>query len=126
MTQLVLIDTSAWISFFQKRNDVAQVVQSLILNNRVARCGMVELELRLGFKHDESALLSLFMSCTDLSTTSADFTKAGEVLGKLRRGGRTLPASDGLIAAIAVRHGVPLLADDTHFDYYPKLKLFRE
>lgn len=72
---------------------------------------MVELELRLGFKHDEELLLDLFVGCTKLDTTAADFTKAGEVLGKLRRGGRTLPASDGLIAAVAIRHGVALLAD---------------
>lgn len=104
---------------------MAKAVQSLILDSRVARCGVEELELRLGFKHDESELLELFMGCTELKNTAADFTQAGEVLGELRRNGRTLPASDGLVAAVAVRHGVLLLADDSHFSHYPGVTLYK-
>ena len=64
------------------------------------------------------------MACAELDTVAADFTSAGDTLAQLRRKGRTLPPSDGLIAAVAVRHGVPLLADDKHFQYYPELDLY--
>ena len=121
----MLVDTSAWVTFFQSRTKLAKTVQGLILDRRVARCGVVELELRQGFRQDESKLLSLVMACTELVTTSADFTHAGEVLGELRRAGRTIPPTDGLIAAVAVRHGVKVLADDKHFSHYPGLELFR-
>ena len=85
---------------------------------------MVELELRLGFKQNEARLLELVMACAELDTLAADFTGAGNTLAQLRRQGRTLPPSDGLIAAVAVRNGVPLLADDKHFQYYPELELY--
>lgn len=124
MSDLVPIDTSAWVTFFQSRNQLAETVQALILENRVARCGMVELELRLGFKRDEAKLLDLVMACAELDTLATDFTSAGNALAQLRRNGRTLPPSDGLIAAVAVRHTVPFLADDKHFTYYPELERY--
>lgn len=124
MTELVLADTSAWITFFQKRNNLAQTLQGLILDNRVVRCGMVELELKQGFRKDEARLLALVMGFKSLDTNAADFSAAGDALGGLRRSGFTIPPSDGLIAAVAVRHGVELLTDDKHFKHYPGLKLF--
>lgn len=49
-------------------------------------------------------------------------TSAGEPLRGLREGGVTLPTMDALIATVAIRHAVPLLSRDRHFDVVPGLR----
>ena len=59
-----------------------------------------------------------------LIDTSAwiDFASAGDLLSDLREAGTSIPSMDALIAALALRHQVPLLAVDRHFDAVPGLQ----
>jgi predicted nucleic acid-binding protein len=45
-----------------------------------------------------------------------DWVMAGGLLQSLKADGYNLPLSDALIAAIARRHDLPVLTEDTHFE----------
>jgi predicted nucleic acid-binding protein len=117
-----LIDTSAWVDFFRGHEPLASTVDALLADGRAALCGMVELEIRQALRQREEDLLNLLGATVRLSTTEEDYAQAGELLADLRRGGMTLPATDGLIAQVALRHGVSLLENDRHFEHIETLK----
>jgi predicted nucleic acid-binding protein len=119
--ELCLIDTSAWIAFFRGHEPLASTVDSVLADGSAALCGMVELEIRQGLRQGETALLSLLSATIRLSTTEEDYAQAGELLAELRRRGVTLPATDGLIAQVALRHGASLLDNDRHFEHIDAL-----
>ena len=118
----VLVDTSAWIAFFRGSEPGATAVAELIDDRRALRCGPVELELRRGLRRSEAHdVLALWTGLQALETDGLDFTSAGDLLRDLRARGIAMPSIDGLIAALAIRHAVPLLAFDRHFDGVPGL-----
>jgi predicted nucleic acid-binding protein len=122
----VLVDTSAWISFFRGMEPGAAAVAELIDTRRALRCGPVELELRRGLRRSEAHdVLAVWRGLETLDTDGLDFTIAGDLLRDLRERGITIPSLDGLIAALAIRHAVPLLAFDQHFDGVPALVRWR-
>ena len=122
MAEVCLIDTSAWIDFFRGQNPVAAAVDAVLADGSAALCGMVELEVRQGLRPSEDDLLELLQATLRLPTREADFGKAGALLAGLRRRGITLPATDGLIAQIALSQGVQLLENDKHFAEIAGLK----
>ena len=102
--------------------DTAQLIDG----RRALRCGPVELELRRGLRRSEAHdVLTLWTGLEALEIDGLDFTSAGDLLRDLRTRGITLPSIDGLIAALAIRHAVPLLAFDQHFDAVPDLVRWR-
>lgn len=123
MARACLIDTSAWVDFFQNREPVAAAVDAALADGSAAICGMIELEIRQGLRRGEDDLLSLLQSTIRLPTREEDYARTGDLLARLRRGGVTLPATDGLIAQVALTHGVPLLEHDRHFAAIDGLQL---
>jgi predicted nucleic acid-binding protein len=124
VTDRVLIDTSAWVAFFRGQEPACARVVELIEANRALRCGPVELELRQGLRRREApAVLGLWLALPDLPLDSLDFTSAGDLLRDLRERGRVVPSIDGLIATLALRHGVALLTLDLHFQGIEGLQL---
>ena len=113
----VLIDTSAWIAFFRGHEPLAARVDAALADGNAAVCGMVELEVLQNVRPDEEDVRSLMGSTLRLKTEEDDYRAAGERLAGLRRQGMTIPATDGLIAQVALRHQVPLLEFDKHFGY---------
>ena len=117
----VLADTGVWIAFFRPQKDevqrrLADVLDQLILEDRVVLCGVVELELLQGVRAEERPGLEAALSALEfISTTRADFQRAGELLGTLRRRGMTIPTTDGLIAAQCLQRDLTLLENDKHF-----------
>ena len=124
MPEVCLIDTSAWIGFFRGQEPVATAVDAALDNGSAAICGMIELEVRQGLRSGEDELLDLFQSTIRLSTQETDFGRAGDLLAGLRRKGVTLPATDGLIAQVALSHGAQLLENDNHFENIANLKRY--
>lgn len=120
----VMVDSSAWIDYFRATEGaVGDCVSRLLDEDRVVLCGMVELELLQGARpHQRRTLTELFSALSYVETERRDFIAAGERLAELRRKGVTIPASDGLIATLCVRHRLQLLAIDAHFDYLPEVK----
>lgn len=123
MPEPVLIDTSAWVAFFRGSGPGRAEVRALVREQRALRCGPVELELRRGLRRPEAArVFAVWSAVAELTVETIDFRGAGDLLRDLREAGRTVPSMDGLIAAVALRHDVPLLALDRHFDDVPGLR----
>jgi predicted nucleic acid-binding protein len=119
----VLVDTSAWVAFFRGATPGRSEVRALLTADRALRCGAVELELRRGLRQQEAgAVLSAWTALAQLVIEPIDFSSAGDLLRDLAEAGTTLPSMDGLIAALALRHEVPLLTLDRHFDAVPGLR----
>ena len=121
MSAKVLADTGVWIAFFRPQKSemqrrLADVLEQLILEDRVVLCGVVELELLQGVREEERPNLEASLSALEfIPTTRADFQRAGELLGTLRRRGVTIPTTDGLIAAQCLHRDLTLLENDKHF-----------
>jgi predicted nucleic acid-binding protein len=115
----VLVDTSAWVDFFrQGAGPVADAVDSLLDEDRVILCGVVEMELLQGVRdRDAARLLKLLGALRFVEATRDDYRAAGERLAALRRRGVTIPATDALIAAVCERAKLALLTTDRHFEH---------
>lgn len=127
----VLADTNVWIAYFRgerataQERPVAEVLDQLIVADRVVLCGVVEMELYQGVRENERDLLEAqFVALTFVDTEREDFRRAGEVLRTLRRQGITIPSSDALIATLCLRHDLILLENDSHFAHIEGLARF--
>jgi predicted nucleic acid-binding protein len=122
----VLVDTSAWIDFFRGTEPRRSEVDGLVAGESALRCGPVELELRHGLRPPEAArVMGFWRGLRSLPTEEIDYTSAGDLLRELRERGIAMPSMDALIATLALRHDVPLLTSDRHFELVPGLRLWR-
>lgn len=123
----VLVDTSVWIDFFRHGESAASLqLDNLLEERQVVLCGIVELELLQGARAaDKSTLTELLSGLPYLEASREDFQKAGELLGTLRSKGFQIPATDGLIAALCLRHNLSILTLDRHFNHFHGLKKTR-
>lgn len=102
---------------------MAEVLDQLIVADRVVLCGVVEMELYQGLRDNErDTLEAQFTALEYIETTRDDFRRAGEVLGGLRRQGITIPSPDALVAALCLQHDLTLLENDAHFGRIEGLK----
>jgi predicted nucleic acid-binding protein len=93
-------------------------VAAAITEDTLAFNGIVFLEV-VGFAADERerrALLASFGAFHRLALEDEDFDLAASIGFDLRRRGRTVPATDLVIAASAIRARAELLHVDDHFD----------
>ncbi|MFP4381384.1 MAG: PIN domain-containing protein [Candidatus Sumerlaeia bacterium] len=120
----VMVDTSIWVDYLRSGDSKAADSLSLLLDlDRVATCGVVEMELLNGMRKKESEYFeSIFKALYFLDTTRDDFINAGKMLSFLRGKGRTVPATDSLISAICLRLDIPIFSLDKHFEYIPGIK----
>jgi YD repeat-containing protein len=114
---MVLIDASAWIDYLRSgEGPLSDRLEKLLEENQAALCGVAIAEVRQGLRpHEELDVLDLFETLPYLETTRVDYDAAGALLAGLRRDGITIPVMDGLIAQLALRHGIALLENDKHF-----------
>ncbi len=120
----VLVDTSVWVDYFRGTpSPAAAKLDGLLEERRVFLCGTVELELLQGAKAGEKDMLEDLLSALPyLDSERVDFQTAGFLLNGLRSKGLMVPASDGLIAALCLRHQCPILTLDKHFDHFHQVK----
>lgn len=123
MSNLVLIDTSAWILALRPGNArVTERIDRLLAEDRGATTGIVILELLGGtktlreFKELEKDMKSLHY----FFTTEALWLKSSRLAFTLRKKGITVPATDVLVASLAVENGCLLFHVDSHFDLVAK------
>ena len=116
----VLIDTSAWIEAFSRkgRDKIKKVVDELIKDNRLAICDLIKVELLQGVKSEDAfeELRLELETLYDLIMDKKTWDEAARLAYSLRRKGKTVPLIDVLIASMAIRHALPLLHQDRHFD----------
>lgn len=124
MNELVLIDTSAWIHVLRKSGPpgAREAVGRILSERRGATTGMVTLELLGGTRNrkeyqelSEDLKALHYLPVTDEISTAASFLSH-----EIRRKGFHVPATDHLIASVAVANRCQLLHADRHFDLLAK------
>ena len=116
----VLIDTSAWVHALRPAGNplVRQQVHKLLSEGRAATCEMIILELAGGTR-TEGEYQEL---CEDLEAlqqfpiTESVWRSAYRIAHTLQRRGLSIPATDHLIASVALSYPCRLLHRDRHFD----------
>jgi predicted nucleic acid-binding protein len=119
---VILVDTSAWVEFLQATGSAThqRVRELLTADAPLATTEVVLMELLTGARtaQDATDVRRLLLRGELLTVqTPTDWETAGDLFGRCRRQGqivRTL--SDCLIAAVAIRHDVPVLHRDRDFD----------
>ncbi len=115
---MVLIDTCGWIDFLRVGDGaLADQVEHALANDLAAMCSVNQAELLQGVKgqKEQRQLDLLFDNVALLEVEPADWLSAGRALQGLRAKGFQIPLTDALIAAVALRLGLPVLTSDAHF-----------
>ncbi len=117
---MIVVDSSAFIEYYRGSGlpDVQDAVAAAIAADRVAVNGIIQVEI-CAFASGDSERRQLeadFQAFHWLELRRRDFDLATELGFVLRRQGLTVPATDLMIAASAIRAGARLLHRDAHFD----------
>jgi hypothetical protein len=116
---VILIDTSAWVEFLRDTGTpICERVDEL-LGVPIATCDPVRMEVLAGARNEIHLrdLRGLLARATVLPTEPVDYEDAAAVYRACRRSGQTVRTLiDCLIAAVAIRHDVPILHADVDFE----------
>ena len=116
----VLVDSSVWIAFLRDSGGPeVDLLGQLIDERRAATTDVVLLEVLAGTTDEERAgRLRRFLAGAELlrQQSPVDAEHAAALYRACRRAGETPPSlNDCLVAAVALRHGVPVLHRDHDF-----------
>ena len=121
-----LIDTNRYSDFVRK---MPEVFERFVSACEILVPFIVAAELRSGFlagvqaKRNE-AVFDQFLSNSHVRILFADdetIRTYASIYAELRKNGTPIPVNDMWIAALAVRHSLPLYTRDQHFDNIPQL-----
>jgi predicted nucleic acid-binding protein len=116
---MILIDTSAWIEFLRDTGSPVSRRVDELLDAPIATCHPVRMEVLAGARSDThlNDLRRLLARATLIPTEAAVYEEAAALYRTCRKNGETVrKLIDCLIAATAVRAGIPVLHADTDFD----------
>ena len=119
MDRTVLVDTSALVEFLNDGNQAVANEVDRVLSAHMTTCEAVVMELTAGARSesDLQSIKSLLAMGHNESVTSVDFEIAATLYRTARRSGVTVRSMlDCVIAAVAVRLGIPILHNDRDFD----------
>lgn len=119
MDRTVLVDTSALVEFLNDGNQAVANEVDRVLSAHMTTCDAVVMELTAGARSesDLQSIKSLLAMGHNESVTSVDFEIAATLYRTARRSGVTVRSMlDCVIAAAAVRLGIPILHNDRDFD----------
>ena len=121
-----LVDTSAWVEFFNHGDSpLAGKVAALIADDDAVICGLVRCEILVGFKSEASFnearnILEEFVSIDDSSSSVRN--AAVDIYRACRKSGLTIRSLvDCMIAAAAMLSDLPILARDRDFEAIARL-----
>ncbi len=117
---LTLADSSAWIEILRNTGSLVCLrLHELLRAENVAICDAVRIEVLAGAR-DDSQLATISRAlgqATVIPMQSTDYDTAAALYRHCRRQGETIrKLLDCLIAAVAIRAGVPVLHNDRDFD----------
>jgi predicted nucleic acid-binding protein len=116
---MILIDTSAWIEFLRDtRGRVCARVDEL-LDTEIGTSHPIRMEVLAGARDERhlDQLRRLLARASLIPTEPTDYEDAAALYRACRRGGDTVrKLIDCLLAATAIRTGVPVLHADTDFE----------
>ncbi|MBI5677631.1 MAG: PIN domain-containing protein [Planctomycetes bacterium] len=118
----ILVDTSAWIEFFRKKDPYYMVILELIDTSKVCCLGIILAELLQGAKSQkELDVLKEFLHVFDFLQESTEMWKnACELSYLLRQKGKSVGLSDCYISVVANTNDAILLTLDRHFEVIEK------
>lgn len=122
-----LPDTCAWIEYFKPgASPLKQALEHLLLNDDIFVCGPVLYELTQGLRSDKekSAVLEALKSLEYIEMSEDLWIKAGELSLALRKGGKTIPFSDVLIASVAINNNLSIITVDKHFEEIKEARIY--
>ena len=121
----IIVDTSVWIEYLKNKPQVAEKLDQQLLAGKIFTVGPVVAELLQGARteKDYQLLKNSIHGLSYIDTGVEDWIKAGNISFKLRRKGVTIPITDCLIAAVAIRQNASIMTYDRHFENIPNLKL---
>ena len=116
---MILVDTSAWVEYLRDTGTPACVRVDELLADDIAVCHPVRMEVLAGARDERHLrdLRGLLNRAAVIPTLMTDYEDAAALYRTCRRRGETVRRLiDCLIAAHAVREGIPILHADTDFD----------
>jgi predicted nucleic acid-binding protein len=116
-----LVDTSVWLEVLPPGREASALrdrIDGLLAADLVATVGMVRLELLGGARSEGEwrRLRELLSALHNLDVAEEHWDEAAEMGFQLRRQGITVPFTDLLIGAVAIRNRAVVLHRDRHFD----------
>lgn len=113
----VLVDTSAWIEFFRKRDPYYTTISDWMDEDTICCTGLIVAELLQGVKTEkEFGAIKDFLQVFDFLKEHKElWEKAGELSFNLGRKGYTIGLSDCYIAVAALENDAWILTLDKHF-----------
>lgn len=122
----VLVDTCIWIEFFRKDSATTRALTDVIQSGRAVLAGVIIYELTQGIRSNkERSTIRHLLAGLDYKEMTPDLWEAaGDLAQGLKQRGQTLPMSDILIAAIAIKYKLSLFTIDAHFDSIPDVKRY--
>ena len=115
----VLVDSSTWVDYLRGEPKTIQTLNRLIDHESIVICGQILQELLQGSR--DARAFNRLLKEMDLVRYEAeerqDFVRGARILANLRRRGITIPPTDCLVAAVAIRRKLQLYAHDSHFDH---------
>ena len=114
----VLVDTSAWIDFFRrKESPVSLRLREYLKLNQVCYAGPIAVELYQGAKTSKEieVLHQLLQTIHYVEITRSHYHHAGEISHKAARSGKIFSIVDLILGVVAHDEQLKLLSLDTHF-----------
>ena len=113
----VLVDTSAWIEFFKKKEPYYKVIGNWIDEDRIFCTGLILAELLQGVRTEkELDTIKDFLHVFEFIEEHKELCeKAGELSFNLGRKGYTIGLSDCYIAVASLENNARILTRDKHF-----------
>ena len=113
MASAALVDSNVFIALMRRREDPSQWLGGQLDN--IYTCGMVRLEVLRGMNtlRQRDDITAFFDLLCNVPTDNELWDQAAEIGWELDRRGWIIPGPDILIAACAIRAGVPVMTADT-------------
>jgi len=117
---LVLVDSSIWVSVFRRdcREKIKKDVEALLENERIATNPIILTEILQGCRNNQEfeELFSMFSALRLVEFTEDFWEKCYKTAYELRRKGLNFPVPDIIIASSAIHYNLLLLHADSHFE----------
>jgi len=125
---MILIDSCIFITLLRRGIDPAREFSVLAQEDEIATCGVVRCEIIRGMRTPKARrALGAYLDCLlYIPTLNAVWEAAEQILWAGDRAGRTIPLTDAVIAACALKAGAAVLTTDKHFDGIDGLTVQRE
>ena len=117
---MIIPDSNIFIDFW--KNPTKEIEQTFE-NEEIILCGVVRAELLQGAVSVKNfnQISEELDSFQGVNLEAGDWGRLGEILYLLRTNGLTVPLADAIIAAVAIKYGIPVWTNDKHFGLMSKI-----